>query len=129
MMKIFLLFSHKLTNDQELDLKNNQHIEEFVYLPKPLQELWSNVPPEIGAFALREYAKPFREFLQENATPGDLVLISGDFGLTCIMANIACAEGLKPVYATTRRDVVETKDENGNVVKRTVFKHVRFREF
>ena len=128
-MKIFLLFSHKLTNEQELDLKNNQHIEEFVYLPKPLQELWSNVPPEIGANKLQTYAKPFKDFLDDNAEDGDWVLISGDFGLTYVMAKFCHITGLKPVYATTRREVVETKDENGNVVKRTVFKHVRFREF
>jgi len=36
-MKLFLLFSHKLTDEQIKDAKDNLGIDEFIYLLKDLQ--------------------------------------------------------------------------------------------
>lgn len=38
------------------------------------------------------------------------------------------SEGVKVVYSFTERKSVESTDENGNVVKKSVFKHVGFVE-
>jgi len=61
-MKMFLLFSHKLTDEQIKDAKSNLGVDEFVYLPDDLQNKFSNVPPEIDD--IKEYTKDFIKFLK-----------------------------------------------------------------
>ena len=119
---MYLLFSHKLTDEQIADSKESLDIAEFHYLPKELQKLFSSVPPELES--LEEYAKPFKEYLNEEASVGDIVLIQGDFGLSYILVNFCKANDLIPVYATTKRVAVE-KDG----VKISQFKHIRFRRY
>jgi len=124
-MKLFLFFSHTLTQEQINDAKN-PGIDKFVPLPNELQYLWSNVPPELED--IEEYAKPFYEFLNINARKGDYVLVQGDFGLSCRLVNYSKQKGLIPVYATTKRKVIET-EKDGKIVKISEFKHVQFRRY
>jgi energy-converting hydrogenase Eha subunit F len=79
-MKMYLLFSHKLTQEQSDDAKR-LGISEFVSLPQELQNKFSNVPPELES--ITEYIKPIKEFLEQNLTSKDIVLIQGDFGVVC----------------------------------------------
>ena len=123
-MKMYLLFSHELTDAQIEDAKK-LGVEEFVYLPDDLQRKFSNVPPELES--IKEYAKDFEKFL-ENAKSGDYVLIQGDFGLTCHLVNFSKSKGLIPVYATTKRISKDIK-KDGKVVKISEFKHIRFRKY
>ncbi|CZE46263.1 CRISPR-associated protein Csx20 [Campylobacter geochelonis] len=122
-MKLLLLFSHSLTNEQIKDAKNSLKITEFISLPQDLQSRFSQVPAELES--LDEFAKPFYEFIKASATKGDFVLVQGDFGLSYKLVEFCKRANLKPVYATTKRDVVI--DEDG--VKRSIFKHVKFREY
>ena len=100
MKKMFLLFSHNLTQTQIDDAQNSLEIKEFVSLPNDLQMGWSNIPSEIES--LKEYLIPFRNFLTENSEYDDVVLIQGDFGAVYQMVNFAKTLGLKTVYATTK---------------------------
>jgi len=126
MKKMFLLFSHKLTQAQIINAKEQFGVGEFTYLSDELQHLWSNIPPDI--VDLKEYLEPIKTYLSQNLKKDDVVLIQGDFGATCQMANLVKSFGVKAVYATTRRSVQE-KTIDGKVVKTSVFEHVRFREF
>jgi hypothetical protein len=123
-MKMYLLFSHKLTDAQIEDAKR-LGVDEFVYLPQDLQQKWSNVPPELES--IKEYAKAFEEFLK-SARKGDYVLIQGDFGLTCHMVNFSKNNGLIPVYATTKR-ISKDINQNGKIIKISEFQHIRFRMY
>jgi predicted glycosyltransferase len=123
-MKMYLLFSHKLTDAQIKDAKK-LGVNEFVYLPEDLQQKWSNVPPELER--IKEYAKDFEEFLK-SAQKGDYVLIQGDFGLTCHMVNFSKNNGLIPVYATTKR-ISKDINQNGKIIKISEFQHIRFRMY
>ena len=123
-MKMYLLFSHKLTDAQIEDAKK-LGVDKFIYLPEDLQRKFSNIPPELES--VKEYAKDFERFL-ENAKSGDYVLIQGDFGLTCHMVNFSKSKGLIPVYATTKRISKEIK-KDGKVVKISEFKHIKFRRY
>jgi len=60
-MKMFLLFSHKLTDTQIKDAIQNLKVTDFIYLPDNLQKLWSNVPSDL--FDLDEYIEVFKDFL------------------------------------------------------------------
>lgn len=126
MKKMFLLFSHNLTQIQIDDAKNNLDVEEFVSLNQDLQELWSNIPSEL--ISLKEYLLPFRNFLAENSNFEDVVLLQGDFGAVYQMVNFANDLGLKSVYATTTR-LIEEIIVDEKTVKKSIFEHRRFREY
>lgn len=123
MITIHLFFSHDLSEEQINDAKASLKVAEFKTLPKDLQTKFSNVPPSLDS--LDDYVRGFYEYIDKNAKKGDFLLVSGDFGLCFKLINYAKTKSLKPVYATTKRDVL--KDENG--IKQSIFKHVRFREF
>ena len=124
-MKMYLLFSHKLTDEQIKDAKNSLGIGEFIYLPKSLQNVWSNIPAELET--LDEILIHIKNFLNK-AKKGDYVLVQGDFGAVYQMVNFAKSLGLIPIYATTKRESVELKIDN-KVVKKSIFRHIRFREY
>ena len=123
-MKMFLIFSHKLTNEQIKDAKENLGVDEFVYLPQKLQEKFSNVPPEIDD--IKEYSLDFMEFLNQNAKKDDFVLIQGDFGVVFWVVEYCKQNNLKAVYSTTKR-IVKEKNIEGKVVKISEFQHIKFR--
>lgn len=118
-----LLFSHELSKEQEQDAKNSLKVSKFKKLPSDLQELFSNVPADDKS--ITQVAQIFQDYLKKEAKKGDYVLISGDFGLVYQLVSFCKNRDLKPVYATTKREVL--KDKNG--IKQSIFKHVRFREF
>jgi len=126
MKKMILLFSHNLTPDQKNDAITTFGVEEFLPLEANLQKLWSNIPANLAT--LGEYLEPIKSFLKDTLNQDDVVLIQGDFGATCHIAHFVKEIGAVGVYATTVRDVVE-KEENGVIVKTSIFKHVRFRVF
>ncbi len=126
MPTLHLLFSHHLTPEQEQDAKESLKVDRFIYLPKDLQRLFSNVPPDLED--LSEYVKPFVEYLLQNAEVGDYVLIQGDFGLSYRLIQTSLTLGLIPIYATTERETIE-RVENGKTIKISSFRHIRFRRY
>ncbi len=125
MINIFILLSHKLTQEQKDALKNELQITNIIYLPENLQSLWSNIPPEPEN--IHDILEPFRLWLKENAKNGDYALIQGDMGATYQMINYAFSINLYPCYTTTARISLQEQDNNGivNLIKQ--FKHIRFR--
>jgi len=127
MPNIYLIFSHKLTSEQEKDLRQNWQVENFIGLPEHLQELWSNIPPDLPE--LNRYLEPIKHWLKENARSGDLVLIQGDFGAVYIMVNYAFELRLIPVYATTERLIKKEISSKGEVALNRIFRHKIFRVY
>ena len=125
-MKLHLFFSHRLTQAQTQDAKERLGIEEFVYLPPKLQQLFSNVPPHLES--LDEYVRPFAQYLLEVARPGDYILLQGDFGLVYRLVEISKSLGLIPIYATTRRVALE-RQEGDKSIKFSAFEHIRYRRY
>ena len=127
MKKMILLFSHRLSEEQREDARLNWGVDTFVSLPDSLQELWQQMPPEQET--ILPELEPFKAFLKEVVKADDLVLVQGDFGATCHMVGFVRSLGAVPVYATTRREVIEIKTEEGIVQKRSLFQHRRFRKY
>jgi len=125
MKRMFLIFSHRLTEEQEMDARESFGVEEFVYLPEKLQKVWSNIPPE--AENIKSFLEDVKQFLRDNAKTGDIVLIQGDFGAVVEMVEFV-RYWLIPVYATTKR-VSKEIEKDGKIVKVSEFKHVRFRKY
>jgi len=78
---LFLLFSHRLTLDQEADLKS-LGISTVIYMPKQLQSIWSGISPygrlPVAALSI------ICNWLINNAQINDFVLVQGDFGAVFI---------------------------------------------
>lgn len=125
-MRLYLFFSHRLTPEQEEDARKSLGVTEFVYLPPHLQELFSNVPADLED--LGGYVRPFVDYLLGHSRSGEYILLQGEFGLVYRLIETSRAIGLVPVYATTKRTVVE-EIKDGQVVKVSRFEHVRFRKY
>lgn len=125
MTHMFLLFSHRLTQEQVQDAQQQLAVDQFVYLPEALQRLWSQVPPDRES--LQGYLAPLYTWLEAEAGPEDLVLVHGDFGLVYLCVSFCKAQGLRPLYATTERLSVEELQPDGSVHTRRIFQHRRFR--
>jgi len=125
--QVFLLFSHQLTPPQIEELENKFGVDKIVYLPEELQNIWSNIPPELPT--IKTHLQDVLSWLKENSNPGDLVLVQGEVGAVFIVVNFCIKEGLIPIYATTKREVSEEKLDDGTIQVNRKFSHVRFRQF
>ena len=126
MHKIFLLFSHKLTQSQRDDARDSLGVDEFIGLPKELQTLWSNIPSEVKR--LKSYLEPLKKYLKENALKDDIILVQGDFGGVYEMVEFCKENNFIAVHSTTKREVQEVIREN-RVIKTSTFEHVIFRRY
>jgi len=59
----------------------------------------------------------------------DAAMIGGALWLIAPLAKMLRKHGITPLFAFSRRESVETTDDNGNVVKKAVFKHLGFVEY
>ena len=125
--RVILLFSHTLTPEQEQELREEWNVTSMVYLPAELQRLWSGVPPHLDSLA--SYLTPLWAWLEREASAGDVAVIQGEFGAVYLTVNKAIELGLVPLYATTKREVVEVPQPDGSVMQERVFSHVRFRVY
>lgn len=126
-MRMILLFSHTLTAEQEADARENLGVDRFLYLPTELQQRFSNVPADLDD--LHAYALPLRQWLRDQAQPGEPVLLQGDYGLTYILLHDCLELQLVPVYACSERQVLEIPQADGTVLTQRVFRHRRFRRY
>ncbi len=127
MPKLFLLFSHTLTDTQTADARQSLGVTDFITLPEDLQGCWSNVPPEPEG--IHAHLRPVLNWLEQQAQPGDYVLAQGDFGAVYMTVDFALQRELIPIYSTTVRQMNEIGLPDGSVRKQSQFRHVRFREY
>ncbi|PID26388.1 MAG: hypothetical protein CR982_10515 [Candidatus Cloacimonadota bacterium] len=128
MRSFLVVFNHGTLLESQIDFieksygiyKNN-----IIYLNKNLSNLWSNFDP----FENKVDISSFEQFILDNSKKGDIVLVQGDFGATVKLVNFCTSNERVPVYATSKRESIEEIDDNGDVIKRSIFKFVRFREY
>ncbi len=123
---MFLLFSHKLTPLQIKDAKETFGIDEFIYLPKNLQDIWSQIPPEKKE--ITSLLLPIKEYLLKEAKDGDVVLIQGDFGATYDMVNFCKSKGYIAIYSTNKR-VAKEVTKGDKLIKISEFIHKVYRRY
>lgn len=128
MPKLIKLLNHELTEQQKNELKTKYGIQSIITPPPELQSRWSNIPPEFNEEELQEYLTAIKDWLFYNTNQYDLVLIQGESGATYNIVSYLKHAYRIPIYATTKREVVE-EVQNGKTVKKSVFKHIRFREY
>ena len=121
----FCLLNHKLTPRQEAELQDSFCSIQIKYQPPEITELWSRIPT--ARELTRTHLKPFTGWLQE-ALPGDLVILQGEFSATFALADFSLRKGLSPVCAVTER--VAQEEREGEIVRRKyIFEHICFRRY
>ena len=126
MKKMFLLFSHKLTEIQREDAIKGLNIETFVSLPEKLQNYWSNVDP------INYDNEKFQEimnYVKQESNAGDYALIQGEWGFVYNAVNICKEIEIVPLYSTTEREVKEIHNSDGSVEKISIFKHIIYKKY
>ena len=123
---LYLLFNHTLTQEQSNDAYATLKVADIIYAPRELLSLWRSIPPELPHIKERLY--PLYDYMFKTCKAGDYMLIQGDFGATYQVVQKALSLGLIPLYATTKRYAVEKMIE-GQMVKRSLFRHVMFRRY
>ncbi len=124
-MRLFVLLSHELSQQQIRQAHEVLGVGEILTLPEGLRKTWSSIPPHLES--LREYLEPIFSWLSQ-AAPGDYVLAQGDFGAVFLVVDYAFSRGLVPVYATSERRHREEKAGEEVKIYKT-FRHVRFRRY
>lgn len=122
MYKVLLLFSHKLTENQIFELKNNFKVDKVIYLDENMQKIWSNVDVDNDYQLNLDIIK---KFLRETLDRGDYVLIQGEWGYTYQMVEFCKKNDFTPIYSFSKRESSEVK-ENEIVKKVSIFKHIKF---
>jgi len=125
-MRLFLVFSHSLTQKQKEDAIDSLKVDKFVSLPPEIQKIFSNIPPQEKDIS--KYLTPIKDFLKEKSKKGDYALIQGDFGAVVDLVNFSKSIGVIPIYSTTKRESIE-KIVNNRVIKQSIFKHILFRRY
>lgn len=124
MKKIAVLFSHKLTKDQEDDIYNSLKCEKIVFLDDKLQEKFSSIEENHRESLLEE----LKLFLKTNLSEEDYLLVQGEWGITYNIVNYAKEIGLIPLYSLTKRASKEVL--KGDIVEKTsYFKHEGFKKY
>lgn len=124
MKKLVLLFSHNLTKEQIRDAKENLEISSFIYLPDSLQNKWSNFEIDDN-----DGVEEIKEYIRNNATIGDYILIQGEYGLVFKMVNWSLNNGYIPIYSYTKRAYKNEELIDGTIKNIHYFKHICYREY
>jgi len=126
MPDLYLMFSHKLTEEQKKDAYNNLKCDHIIPLPPPLQKIWSNIPPDEDIAVI---IKKFKVHLDASASREDYILIQGDLGMVFSLVDWCLRKGMIPIYSTTKRTAAETHKESSTIKLVHIFKHVMFRRY
>jgi hypothetical protein len=124
--------NHSLTEEQRIDAAQSLGIDEVVQAPKEILDLWGNIPPELSAVELRERLRPIFDWVMSIGS-NNVILIQGEAVSTYMVAKFVHERyslyGTFCVAATSRRETIEEKLNDGSIKKTAIFKHVRFRPY
>lgn len=127
--RLHVLMSHPLTDDQVTDADASLGVASggIVRLSESDVEAWSAIDPE--SVALPSAVTDVVERVLGAASPGDFVLVQGEPGAVTLAVAKSVEAGLVPVYSTTLRESIEEAQPDGSVIKRSRFRHCRFRRY
>lgn len=129
MKKLFVAFSHTLTESQIADAKKSLSVDSIVTLAEvspDLQAEFSQVPARATKLEIISLAA---SVVSEAQLAGAThIYVAGEQSVVIHASIIAHERGLKVIQSTTERKTVERIQEDGSVVKTAVFSHVQWRE-
>lgn len=87
--------------------------------------------PQINPYAFEEtvFSSAKKYYERVKALNPRMVLVQGEMGFMFDLTQLLLKDGIKVVYACSERVTQENINENGETVRTSLFKFVRFREF
>ena len=120
-MSVFVILNHALTVEQREELE--ERFGDVVELDAEQKALWAQVPSEGDHVEVQKHILPILLKVKEH----DAVVCQGEFTAFCAVFTL-CQTLEKNVFvACSKRETVETANEDGSIIKKAVFKHVQFR--
>ena len=121
-MKIINLTQHQATEEQKtqgvFDLEDTRELKALL--------TFNDIPDDTE---MRERASRIAEIAKSHFDEnGGRAMIGGAPFFMSVLENALLDADIYPLYAFSKREVVETTKEDGTVVKTAVFKHVGFVE-
>jgi hypothetical protein len=129
MTKMVVLMNHEVSPEQIADANQTLGIDEVIYCPTWILDIWKDIPADVGSFELLQILKPIKKWLEDNVTNNDALLIQGEPVSTYYIVYWLSKKDVKSFAATSRRVVVEEKLPDGSTRKTSMFKHVKFRKY
>ena len=113
--KVIVFLSHDLDEIQKKELKERYEVE----------EIWSNV------YCDENYEKDLEKlkiFMNNNLEENDCIIAQGNWGYVYTLVTEAKKKNYIPLYGFSYRDG-EDKIVNGEKIRISKFKHVKFMEY
>ena len=123
--KVIVFLSHDLDEIQKKELKERYEVEEIIFLPENLQQIWSNV------YCDENYEKDLEKlkiFMNNNLEENDCIIAQGNWGYVYTLVTEAKKKNYIPLYGFSYRDG-EDKIGDGEKIRISKFKHVKFMEY
>lgn len=120
-----ILLSHSPSEEQLEELQTRFGITKILKTPEKVKEAWGQIPS--GSELPEEDLKPVQRWIQEELAPGDLLWVQGE--PTATLKMIYDHPDLTAISATSRREVVETRQSDGSVKRVSRFQHQGFRAY
>ena len=126
MRKMFVAFSHTLTNAQIEDAKSSLGVTDFVYPSLHVKGIISNIPDDMEPDMVRLLAWDiFDEAMEAEC---DYIFIAGQVELVhYTLLRVKNNGYMQAVNSVTKRKSMEI-EVNGQVTKTSVFEHVLWRD-
>ncbi|KGP75444.1 hypothetical protein JT05_10500 [Desulfosporosinus sp. Tol-M] len=127
-LKMLLLLSHELTDEQRKNARERWNIVSFESMPTTVAQSWGYVPA-VGEWN-ESWLNPVKIWLEEIYESGDIVVVQGEPAATMRMVVWLAERSIPAYYATTKRKVMtEESAQDGSVTSKRVFQHVQFRQY
>ena len=126
-MKILIvLMSHNMTENQKEDAYKTLKVKDILESNQDIKNIWSNIEPKSSLDLSR--LDLVIDWIKKNSRKGDYILVQGEFGATFYIVDYCFKSNLIPIYATSKRQVIEEIQGDKIITNRT-FKHEGFRKY
>lgn len=125
MNRCYWLLNHRMLVTQKRELEEKYGVQEFIMPPDDIAGLWGNVP--VSEKIPSSFFKRVENWLCD-ADNGDVVVIQGEPTAAFRIVSHLLKKGITVLAGITERRSMD-KEENGTVIKTSVFEHVCFRKY
>ncbi len=125
MRRCFWLLNHQILDVQKKDLKKSYGVDEFVMPTSAVADLWGNVPT--SETIPDSYFEEIEAWF-DDITPYDVAVIQGEPTASFRIVAYLLNKGVTVLAGITERKSVD-RQQDGKVIKMSVFEHVCFRRY
>lgn len=126
MKNLIVLMSHNMTENQKEDAYKTLKVKDILESNQDIKNIWSNIEPKSSLDLSR--LDLVIDWIKKNSRKGDYILVQGEFGATFYIVDYCFKSNLIPIYATSKRQVIEESQGDKIITNRT-FKHEGFRKY